>query len=76
MNIFESSIDLTDLKCPLPLLKTKLLLSDLSSGECLNILTSDPVSWNDFQSFSKITGNKIIEKKKQNKNFYFRIQKK
>ena len=76
MNIFESSIDLTDLKCPLPLLKTKLLFSDLSSGECLNILTSDPVSWNDFQSFSKITGNKIIEKKKQNKNFYFRIQKK
>ena len=43
-----------DLDCPLPLLKTKLSLSELNSREILELTATDPTSWEDFASYAKI----------------------
>ena len=48
---FDQELDAKGLKCPLPILRTKKLLSAMASGAVLHILTTDPGSVRDFQAF-------------------------
>jgi tRNA 2-thiouridine synthesizing protein A len=57
---FDRELDAKGLKCPLPILRTKKLLSEMASGQVLHILTTDPGSVRDFQAFAKQTGNELL----------------
>lgn len=65
-----------DLNCPLPLLKTKLSLSELTSGEIFEITATDSTLWEDFASYAKISGNKLNHAEKKDGKFVYRIEKK
>ncbi|HQY08622.1 MAG: sulfurtransferase TusA family protein [Burkholderiales bacterium] len=54
-------IDTRGLNCPLPILKTKKALAELSAGQVLKVLTTDPGSVRDFQAFAKQTGNELVD---------------
>ena len=54
-------LDASNLDCPLPLLKAKLMLAELSSGEILKVKATDPTSWEDFASYARISGNKLLK---------------
>ncbi len=69
-------LNTNDLDCPLPLLKTKLSLADLKSGEILEVTATDPTSWEDFASYAKISGNELVHAKKSGGIFIYRIKKK
>jgi tRNA 2-thiouridine synthesizing protein A len=60
MNI-DKELDTRGLNCPLPILKAKKALADLSSGQMLKVIATDPGSVRDFQAFAKQTGNELIE---------------
>ncbi|GIU51802.1 transcriptional regulator [Shewanella sairae] len=49
-------IDLTSYRCPLPLVKVKLALKQLSSGESVRVLLSDPGSRQDVPRYLKKVG--------------------
>jgi len=57
----DKTLDLKGLACPLPILKTKKALSELSPGGKLEVFTTDPGSVPDFTAFSEATGNKLLE---------------
>ncbi|MCX8514676.1 MAG: sulfurtransferase TusA family protein [Burkholderiales bacterium] len=59
-------LDLTGLNCPLPVLKTKKMLSNVETGAQIKVITTDPASMKDLQDFCKKTGHKLIEQKNQN----------
>lgn len=63
--MLKKYLNANDLNCPLPLLKTKLSLPELNSGEILEITATDPTSWEDFASYAKISGNKLIHAEKR-----------
>ena len=65
-----------DLDCPLPLLKTKLTLADLKSGQILEVTATDPTSWADFASYAKLSGNELVHAEKNSGIFIYRIKKK
>jgi tRNA 2-thiouridine synthesizing protein A len=44
-------LDLTGLKCPIPLMKTKKKLNEMSGGETVEVTATDPHSQNDFLRF-------------------------
>ena len=69
-------LNATNLVCPLPLLKTKLSLSGLKSGELLEVTATDPTSWEDFASYAKISGNKLLNDVKLEDIFVYTIEKK
>ena len=48
---FDKELDARGLNCPLPILRTKKSLSDMSTGQVLKILATDPGSSKDFQAF-------------------------
>ena len=73
---FDKELDARGLNCPLPILRTKKTLSDMSSGQVLRILATDPGSTKDFQAFAKQTGNMLLSADEADKVFTFLMQKK
>ena len=57
----QKEIDTRGLNCPLPILKAKKALADMSSGDVLKVLATDPGSVRDFQAFARQTGNELVE---------------
>ena len=68
-------LNANDLDCPLPLLKTKLALADLKSGQILEVTATDPTSWADFTSYARISGNELLHAEKNSGKFIYRIKK-
>jgi tRNA 2-thiouridine synthesizing protein A len=73
---FDKELDARGLNCPLPILKAKKTLSDMTSGQILRIVATDPGSVKDFQAFSKQTGNALLDQSATEKEFTFFLRKK
>ena len=73
---FHRELDTRGLSCPLPILKAKKSLNDLTSGQVLKIVATDPGSVKDFQAFSKQTGHALLSSNEENKTFVFYVRKK
>ena len=59
------------MNCPLPILRTKKALADMTTGQLLRIVATDPGAVKDFQAFAKQTGNELIESSEQGDEFVF-----
>ncbi len=57
----QKEIDTRGLNCPLPILKAKKALADMSSGDVFKVVATDPGSVRDFQAFARQTGNELLE---------------
>ena len=57
----DKEIDTRGLNCPLPILKAKKALTDMTSGQLLKVVSTDGGSLRDFQAFAKQTGNELVE---------------
>lgn len=60
MNI-DKELDTRGLNCPLPILKAKKALADMTSGQLLKVVSTDAGSTRDFQAFARQTGNDLME---------------
>jgi TusA-related sulfurtransferase len=57
----QREVDARGLNCPLPILKAKKALSEMTSGDVLRIVSTDPGSMRDFQAFARQSGNELLE---------------
>lgn len=73
---FDKELDARGLNCPLPILRAKKALADMTSGQVLKIVATDPGSVKDFQAFAKQTGNPLLAADAADKVFSFFMQKK
>lgn len=69
-------LDVKGLNCPLPILRAKKALAEMTSGQVLRIIATDPGSVKDFQAFAKQTGNELLSSAENNKEFEFYIKRK
>jgi len=53
-------LDTRDLRCPLPLLKAKLALRDMTAGQVLRVLATDAGSVRDFQVYAQLSGQELL----------------
>ncbi|MDO9072916.1 MAG: sulfurtransferase TusA family protein [Rubrivivax sp.] len=65
----SKELDTRGLNCPLPILKAKKALADMSGGELLRVVSTDPGSMRDFQAFARQTGNELVEQKTEGADF-------
>ncbi len=68
---FDKELDARGLNCPLPILRAKKALTDMSSGQVLRIVATDPGSVKDFEAFAKQTGNELLSHGEKNREFEF-----
>ena len=73
---FDKELDARGLNCPLPILRAKKALAEMTSGQLLRIVATDPGSVKDFQAFAKQTGNELLSSAENNKEFEFYIKRK
>ncbi|MFI4922894.1 MAG: sulfurtransferase TusA family protein [Burkholderiales bacterium] len=72
---FDKEIDTRGLNCPLPILRTKKTLAEMTSGQVLKVLATDPGSVKDFQAFSRQTGNELLLQSEDGGEFIFFMKK-
>ncbi len=73
---FDKELDARGLNCPLPILRAKKALNEMTSGQVLRIIATDPGSVKDFQAFSKQTGNELLSQDAADKEFTFFMKRK
>ncbi|MGA1288694.1 MAG: sulfurtransferase TusA family protein [Rubrivivax sp.] len=66
----DRELDTRGLNCPLPILKAKKALADMSSGEVLKVVATDASSVRDFQAFSRQTGNELVHQNSEGVEFH------
>lgn len=71
----DQELDARGLNCPLPILRTKKAIAELSTGQVLKVLATDPGSVKDIESYCKQTGNELVESQSGNDDFQFLIRK-
>ncbi|MSQ80144.1 MAG: sulfurtransferase TusA family protein [Candidatus Methylopumilus sp.] len=72
---FDSEVDATGLKCPLPILKCKKSLNEIKSNQVLKIIATDPGSKKDFEAFCRQTGHTLLSMEDKNNIIIFYIKK-
>lgn len=65
----DRELDTRGLNCPLPILKAKKALSEMTSGQVLRVVSTDPGSKRDFSAFAKQTGNELLEQSSEGTDF-------
>ncbi|SEP16983.1 MULTISPECIES: sulfurtransferase TusA family protein [unclassified Nitrosovibrio] len=72
----DKELDVRGLNCPLPILRTKKSLMDMTTGQVLKIMATDPGSVIDFQVFADQTGNELLSLLEAAGEFTFYMKKK
>ena len=65
----DIELDTRGLNCPLPILKAKKALAEMSSGQLLRVVSTDAGSTRDFQAFAKQTGNDLVDQQADGADF-------
>ena len=73
---FDKELDARGLNCPLPILRTKKSLNDMTSGQVLRVMATDPGAIKDFQAFARQTGNELLSSEVATSEFVFFMKKK
>ena len=71
----DQQLDVTGMNCPMPVLRTKMFLAKLTTGQVLSVLSTDPHSVPDFRAFCDHTGHELIKTCERDDLFEFIIRK-
>jgi tRNA 2-thiouridine synthesizing protein A len=72
----EKTVSLRGLKCPLPALRTRKMLTGMKSGDQLTIECTDPLAAIDIPNLLRQTGDALEDKAEAEGVLTFRIRKK
>lgn len=72
---FDKELDARGMSCPLPILKTRKSLNEMSSGQVLRVVATDSGSANDMKAFAEQTGNALVESAQQGGEYVFYLRK-
>jgi len=70
-----TKLDLTGLKCPLPVLKTRKALKTLIAGDRLEVHCTDPLSVIDIPNLIRETGDRVEIIERAEQRIVFMIEK-
>lgn len=71
---FDAELDARQLACPLPILRAKKSLAQLTSGQVLKVIATDKGAPKDFEEFCRQTGNVLLSSTAQDGELVFLIR--
>jgi tRNA 2-thiouridine synthesizing protein A len=72
----DSVLDVTELLCPLPVLKARKRLEAMASGSVLQVVATDPMAAIDMPHFCLEQGHTLLSHETQDRHQIFRIKRK
>ena len=73
---FDKELNARGLSCPLPIVKTKKSLADMTTGQILKVIATDCGAVKDMQAFADQTGNTLMSTAEENGEYIFLMKKK
>ena len=70
----DETLDARGLNCPLPILKTKVILNKMQPGEIIYVQATDPHSVIDFEAYCARTDHEIIKMNENDGLYEFYIK--
>jgi len=70
-----TELDLSGLKCPLPVLRTRKVLRTLQRGDLLRVVCTDPLAGIDVPNLIRETGDILEDQQQENATISFLIRK-
>lgn len=70
-----NELDLSGLKCPLPVLRTRKALLSMAPGERLRVICTDPLAGIDVPNMIRETGDVLEEQRQEASRITFLIRK-
>ena len=70
---YDSVLDARGWHCPLPILHAIKALNQLSEGQVLHVIATDPGSVIDFSAYIKQSHNALLESSETNGEFHYLI---
>ena len=61
VRVKKLELDARRLLCPLPVIKTQNKVAELSSGDILKVICTDPGALSDIPAWARIHGHQIVE---------------
>ncbi|PCH61733.1 MAG: response regulator SirA [Gammaproteobacteria bacterium] len=75
MSDFDVELDTSGMNCPLPVLKARKALSEMSAGQRLHLIVTDPGAKQDIPVFCKMTNNPLLDTYEQDGKIHFFLEK-
>ena len=75
MDTANKELDVRGLNCPQPILRLRAGLKEMTSGEVLQIIATDPGSTRDIVTFCDQTDNTLLSSSQEADDYIFFIQK-
>ena len=75
MSDFDVELDTSGMNCPLPVLKARKALSQMSPGQRLHLIVTDPGAHKDIPAFCKMSSNPLLETIEQDGKIFFLLEK-
>lgn len=72
--VFDKEVDASGLNCPLPILRAKKALAEMTSGQVLKVIATDSGASHDFPVFAKQTNNELVFSETQGDAFVFYLK--
>ncbi len=67
-------LDCQNLLCPMPIIKLNTAINQISLGQTLKMLATDPGSQYDVQAWAKQTSHELVETEKNGKVFSYIVR--
>lgn len=71
----DQSVDARGLSCPLPLLRAKVALNGMASGQVLYLCATDAGSQRDIARFTELAGHSLLRADEQGGEFHYWLRK-
>jgi tRNA 2-thiouridine synthesizing protein A len=73
--VADRTLDCLGLFCPMPIVKTREALREMTVGQVLEMLSDDPASDPDMRSWARRTGNELLAVNKNGAVYHFLVRK-
>ena len=71
----NATLDAKGLACPMPVVKARLEIEKLSTGDVLQVIATDPGSVSDFDNWTKMSGHELLSSKQDDGVYTYLIRK-
>ena len=75
MTDYDEKLDTSGMNCPMPVLKSKKAMKQLTVGQILKIISTDVGSKKDIPAWTRVTGQELVEEVEENGKFVFFVKK-
>ena len=70
----QQRLDARNILCPLPVIRTQNAVQELSKGDRLTVICTDPGALNDIPMWSRINGHKVLDMNTDNNEIIITIE--